>query len=147
MSYRIVLAASFLESIKRLKRKYPQANADAKIALQVLIENPLLGVMISGGGGARKVRVRNSDLRRGKSGGYRLVYFVDGANKSSNEKIRAIESHGFFLQPSQYHNRSRRFFNSCFRFHRNAPRIEIFHRIIRFDQHRHCPVRIHSEHI
>lgn len=82
MSYRVVLVTAFLESIKHLKKKYPHANEDAKIALQVLIENPLLGVMIPGGDGARKLRVRNSDLKRGKSGGYRLVYFVDGSKET-----------------------------------------------------------------
>ena len=82
MSYKVALPGSFLESIKHLKKKYPHTNADAKTALQVLIENPFLGVVIQGGSGTRKLRVRNSNLTRGKSGGYRLIYLVDSANET-----------------------------------------------------------------
>lgn len=78
MSYKVVLPQFLLDNLKRLKKKNPHVNADVKIALQALVENPSLGVVIPGALGARKLRVRNSDLQRGKSGGYRLIYFVDG---------------------------------------------------------------------
>ena len=42
-------------------------------------QNPLelakIGVLIPKGFGIRKLRVRNSDLKKGKSGSYRLLYF------------------------------------------------------------------------
>ncbi|MBI3913319.1 MAG: type II toxin-antitoxin system RelE/ParE family toxin [Chloroflexi bacterium] len=78
MSYEIVLPSSFLESIRRLKKKYPHANADAQVALNVILQNPFLGVVIPGGHGVRKLRVRSSDLQRGKSGGFRLIYLLEG---------------------------------------------------------------------
>jgi hypothetical protein len=41
------------------------------------LSDRLLGVVIPGGSGVRKLRVRNSDLGKGKSGGYRLLYYVE----------------------------------------------------------------------
>ena len=38
---------------------------------------PKLGVVIPGGSGVRKLRIRNTDLSKGKSGGYRLLYCVE----------------------------------------------------------------------
>jgi len=36
----------------------------------------MLGAVIPGSGGVRKLRVRSTDLKRGKSGGFRLLYIV-----------------------------------------------------------------------
>ncbi len=74
MPYEVHLARSFRRSLKNLLKKYPHAREDARLALDELTRSPELGVLIPGGRGVRKVRVRNSDLQRGKSGGYRLLY-------------------------------------------------------------------------
>lgn len=47
-----------------------------RVAIHTLQQEPRLGVVIPGGSGVRKLRVRNSDLRKGKSGGYRLLYLL-----------------------------------------------------------------------
>ena len=75
MPYKIVLTDSFKRSLKRLQKRYPQAKADVKEAVGSLLQNPQAGVIIPRGSGVRKLRVRNSNLQRGKSGGYRLLYF------------------------------------------------------------------------
>jgi mRNA-degrading endonuclease RelE of RelBE toxin-antitoxin system len=45
-----------------------------RTAIEVLERAPQLGVQIPGGLEVRKLRVANSELVRGKSGGYRLLY-------------------------------------------------------------------------
>ena len=76
MSYKVVFTQSFKRSIKRLEKRFRHVKADVHIAIQVLLQNSKLGVTIPGGSGIRKLRVQNSDLTKGKSGGYRLLYFV-----------------------------------------------------------------------
>ncbi len=77
MGYRIVLATSFKRCVKRLKRRFPHVSDDVRAAVQQLLENPRKGVVIPGGSGARKERVVNTNLDKGKSGGYRLIYWVE----------------------------------------------------------------------
>jgi len=76
MSYDIVLASSFKRSVKQLARRFRHVKDDVRLAVQVLLQSPTLGVTIPGSSGVRKLRVRNTDLPRGKSGGYRLLYWV-----------------------------------------------------------------------
>jgi mRNA-degrading endonuclease RelE of RelBE toxin-antitoxin system len=76
MSYKIVLALSFKQSLKKLNKRYRRVKDDTRTAIQVLLQTPKLGVVIPGGSGIRKLRVRNTDLPKGKSGGYRLLYYV-----------------------------------------------------------------------
>ncbi|MBE7469871.1 MAG: type II toxin-antitoxin system RelE/ParE family toxin [Anaerolineae bacterium] len=77
MSYKPVLATSFKRSIKRLEKRFRNVKNDVSNAIKVLVENPKLGVAIPGGNRVRKLRVQNSDLARGKSGGYRLLYCIE----------------------------------------------------------------------
>lgn len=77
MSSSVVLPRSFKRSLKHLAKRYPRAKDDLKTALKALTDVPTLGVLIPGGSGTRKLRVRSTDLARGKSGGFRLIYAVD----------------------------------------------------------------------
>lgn len=77
MSYSISLTESFKTSVKQLKKRYPSIQSDIKDALEILIENPTIGAQIQGKNIVRKLRVKNSDIKKGKSGGYRLIYFID----------------------------------------------------------------------
>lgn len=76
-SYEVVLAGSFKRCVKRLKKRFPRVSQDVTDVVQNLVENPSLGVVIPGGAGVRKVRVRNRDAGKGKRGGYRLIYYVE----------------------------------------------------------------------
>lgn len=58
-------------------KRYPSVKNDVRVAINALLQEPRLGVVIPGGSGTRKLRVRNSDARKGKSSGYRLLYLVD----------------------------------------------------------------------
>ena len=81
MNYRIKLTYSFKLSIKELKKKYIHIKKDVGKALEILEGNPFLGVSIKGFGKLWKFRVINSDIKKGKSGGYRLIYFFNSNTK------------------------------------------------------------------
>ncbi len=71
------LTASFKRSVKKLKRRYPHIQDDIREGVELLLQTPRLGVVVSGSGGIRKVRLPNRDAKRGKSGGYRLLYYLE----------------------------------------------------------------------
>jgi len=77
MDYQVVLTTSFRHSIKRLEKRFRHVKDDVRTAIRQLQQNPRQGTVIPGGFGARKVRVLNTDLGKGKSGGYRLIYYVE----------------------------------------------------------------------
>jgi mRNA-degrading endonuclease RelE of RelBE toxin-antitoxin system len=77
MSYSVSLTEPFKRSVKNLKRRYPHVQADVQLGVEQLVQTPQLGVLIPGSNGIRKVRLQNRDARRGKSGGYRLLYYVE----------------------------------------------------------------------
>ena len=76
-SYKVVLTPSFKSCIRRLEKRYPNIKDDVRVAIHALLQEPRLGVVIPGGSGVRKLRVRSSDLQRGKRGGFRLLYSLD----------------------------------------------------------------------
>lgn len=80
MPYDIYLSDFFQKLIKQLKKKYPHAGDDLKTGLGLLVRQPDLGKSIEGVEKVRKIRLRNSDIQKGKSGGYRLIYLEDGQN-------------------------------------------------------------------
>jgi mRNA-degrading endonuclease RelE of RelBE toxin-antitoxin system len=77
MSYEIVLCESLKKSVKYLKKRYPHVAEDVKGIARELQDNPTKGDVVPGSKGCRKVRVENTDLNRGKSGSYRLLYYVE----------------------------------------------------------------------
>lgn len=77
MSYSVVLTRSFQHSVKQLEKRFRRVKDDVRVAIQVLLQTPRLGVIIPGSSGVRKLRVRNADLGKGKRGGYRLLYYVE----------------------------------------------------------------------
>ena len=66
MSYNVVLTRSFKHSVKRLQKRFQHVKGDVRVAIQVLLQTPRLGVVIPGGSGVRKLRVRNTDLTKGR---------------------------------------------------------------------------------
>lgn len=75
-SYRIHLAGSFKHDVKKLERRFRHIKNDIHTAINLLTKDPRVGVVIPGSSGMRKLRIPNQDQRRGKSGGYRLIYYV-----------------------------------------------------------------------
>ena len=76
MSYDLHLADTFQKSIKALKKKYPHVKDDLLGQIKALEEDPFAGDPIPGWNKeVWKVRVASSDVKKGKRGGYRLIYF------------------------------------------------------------------------
>jgi len=77
MSYKVVFPSFFKKySIKYLEKRFPNVKDDLRLALRQLIQYPKLGVVIPKGQGTRKLRIRNSDSKKGKRSGYRLIYYL-----------------------------------------------------------------------
>lgn len=76
MSYNVYLCQPFKRSVKQLAKRFPHVKEDVAQAIREIALSPALGVVIPGGGGTRKLRIASSDLQRGKSGGFRLLYLV-----------------------------------------------------------------------
>ncbi|MBN8559444.1 MAG: type II toxin-antitoxin system RelE/ParE family toxin [Leptolyngbya sp. UWPOB_LEPTO1] len=97
----IRLTSEFQRKLKNLAKKYRQVPNDLQPVLAQLQTGEFLGDQISGVGfRVMKVRVRNSDTQKGKSGGYRLIYWissnslvvlVDIYSKSEQEDIEVEE--------------------------------------------------------
>ena len=64
----------FEHNIKTLKKRFPSITKDVLKLIEELKLNPNLGISL--GNSRYKVRVKNSDINRGKSGGYRIITYV-----------------------------------------------------------------------
>ena len=76
VEYGVVLASSFKRCVKNYKKRYRSVREDARNAIDTILRDPQVGNVIPGGGGVRKLEVLNTDLQKGKKGGYRLLYLV-----------------------------------------------------------------------
>jgi addiction module RelE/StbE family toxin len=67
----------FKRRIKSLSKRYRQIQADIQPIIDELASGNFIGNQISGiESTVFKVRIKNSDIPTGKSGGYRLIYQV-----------------------------------------------------------------------
>ena len=83
MSYDVVLTDSLRQSVRQLRKRYRHVKDDLMVAARTLVENPDLGALLTGGHGVRKLRVRSSDLSRGKSGGFRLLHSLSDSPRKT----------------------------------------------------------------
>ena len=68
---------TFRRQLKRLSRKYRRIRADVQPLIEQLDAGETPGEQIQGTSyTVYKVRVANSDTQRGKSGGYRVIYYL-----------------------------------------------------------------------
>jgi mRNA-degrading endonuclease RelE of RelBE toxin-antitoxin system len=74
MNYNIIATPKFLKNIKQLMKKYKKIKEDFKEAIETLEQDPFAGKSL--GGNIYKLRLKNSDKSKGKSGGYRIIYYV-----------------------------------------------------------------------
>jgi mRNA-degrading endonuclease RelE of RelBE toxin-antitoxin system len=76
MNYEIYLPQTFQRCVKLLKKKFPHIKDDLSSLFQQLQNNPEAGDPIPGWHRTIwKVRVSSTDLKKGKSGGFRVIYF------------------------------------------------------------------------
>ena len=79
MSFEIKPLAGFRKDAKLLSKKYKNIAADIKAAVSELRHNPKAGTYLKYN--CYKIRVANSSIPTGKSGGFRVIYyFIDERN-------------------------------------------------------------------
>jgi len=75
------LLSKFRRRLKRLRRKYPAVTQEVSKLVTELEDDQRPGVKLSGFGfDLYKVRLPNPSARRGKSGGFRVVYYAQFAD-------------------------------------------------------------------
>ena len=74
---KFVFLPQFDHAVKRLKRQYRQIIGDLEQAFETIEQNPETGTVIPRDYAVRKLRVASRDLRRGKSGGFRILYKLE----------------------------------------------------------------------
>ncbi|AFY83155.1 type II toxin-antitoxin system RelE/ParE family toxin [Oscillatoria acuminata] len=73
-------ADEFERRLYRLSKKYRSIRQDVEPILEQLQQKILLGDRLSGFGSnlyVYKVRAKNSNIQKGKSGGYRIIYLLE----------------------------------------------------------------------
>ncbi len=74
---RVEFTPEFKRNVRALARKYRQIRSDVEPVISQLETGQLIGDRITGTQYVVfKVRVRNSNIPKGKSGGYRLIYQI-----------------------------------------------------------------------
>ncbi len=77
---KVEASATFNGNLKKLAKKYRSIRSDIEPIIKQLQTGELPGNQISGiGYKVFKLRVKNSDVTKGKSGGYRLIYYCKTA--------------------------------------------------------------------
>lgn len=72
------VALSFKRDLKALRKSYPNIQADIEPTLNEIQSGKTPGDQISGVDyTVYKVRLPNRDAKRGKSGGYRVIYYIN----------------------------------------------------------------------
>src|SRR3954447_15424457 len=73
----IELAKSFIRRLKELRKRYPRVTSQVQDLIRELEQGQTPGDQIQGTGyTAYKVRLPNPDAGKGKSGGYRVIYYI-----------------------------------------------------------------------
>ncbi|HEY5408985.1 MAG TPA: type II toxin-antitoxin system RelE/ParE family toxin [Ginsengibacter sp.] len=80
MSYKIFSIPPFDKQLKRLSKKYPSLKIKYSQLLNELERNPTLGVFI--GNDCYKIRIAIASKNKGKSGGARVITYVQVKDKS-----------------------------------------------------------------
>ena len=73
----------FKRNLRSLAKKYRRIRSDIQPVIEQIKHGDFLGDQIPKTDGYTlfKVRVKNSDIRKGKSAGYRLIYYVQSETK------------------------------------------------------------------
>ena len=74
MSYSIKTTQRFKKELKQLSKKYKKIKIDYQNLLDSLENNPTLGTPL--GNDCYKIRIPNSSVPTGKSGGFRIITLV-----------------------------------------------------------------------
>jgi len=79
MNSNIISLDNFSREVKKLFKKYKKITADLQELQKILQQNPQAGIEL--GHGCYKIRLANSSIPTGKSGGFRVIYYyLDAQN-------------------------------------------------------------------
>ncbi|MEA1920724.1 MAG: hypothetical protein U9N52_12855 [Campylobacterota bacterium] len=73
MNLNIVSLDTFSKDVKKLYKKYKNLLNDLKLLQKRLQDDPKAGIEL--GKGCYKIRLANSSIPTGKSGGFRIIYY------------------------------------------------------------------------
>ncbi len=73
MNLKIIVLDNFAKEVKKLAKRYKQIASDLKELKALLLEDAKSGVHL--GGRCYKIRLANSSIPTGKSGGFRVIYY------------------------------------------------------------------------
>jgi mRNA-degrading endonuclease RelE of RelBE toxin-antitoxin system len=90
MSFRLRVTNRFERCVKNFKRRFPKITKDVSQAVEQLQTNPQQGTIIPDDYNIRKMRVASSDMQRGKSGGFRLLYKLSSDDEISAEDEETV---------------------------------------------------------
>ena len=77
MCYEVMAVEYFRRKLKKLSKKYRRIGEDYKSLIETLENNPSEGDAIPGfGNKIYKIRMRSSNMKRGKRGGFRVIYYL-----------------------------------------------------------------------
>jgi mRNA-degrading endonuclease RelE of RelBE toxin-antitoxin system len=77
MSYEVMAVEYFRRRLKKLSKKYRRIGEDYKSLIETLENNLSEGDAIPGfGNKIYKIRMRSSNMKRGKRGGFRVIYYL-----------------------------------------------------------------------
>ena len=74
MNYKIVITSEFRKEIKHLRKKYSSLKQDFENFIKILTQDPIQGTPI--GKNCYKVRFAISSKGKGKSGGARIITYI-----------------------------------------------------------------------
>ena len=78
MPTKVIFADTFYVAARKLRKRYPHILEDVDPLVSQLNNDETPGDRLQGlKQRVYKVRLRNSDAKRGKSGGYRVVYYLE----------------------------------------------------------------------
>jgi mRNA-degrading endonuclease RelE of RelBE toxin-antitoxin system len=73
----IRLTSDFRKQVRKLEKRYRKIQSDLQPILMQIQMGEIIGDRLQGiDAEVFKVRIRNSDVNRGKSGGYRMIYWL-----------------------------------------------------------------------
>jgi mRNA-degrading endonuclease RelE of RelBE toxin-antitoxin system len=73
----VAFTPEFKRNLRALAKKYPHIRSDVQPIIEQIQHGEFVGDQVQGTGYTIfKVRIRNSDVLRGKSGGYRVIYYL-----------------------------------------------------------------------
>ena len=76
MILKIVPTPEFIKSVKKLAKSYKKIHLDLETLNITLLDNPTSGTDL--GNSCYKIRLKNSSIPTGKSGGFRVItYYID----------------------------------------------------------------------